>query len=576
MSLRGLSRATWAWVAVCCFTAEPGAIVAFACDDVSSQSTAAGDKGSAGLPPPRTATALTSARTSKFTPTSAPSKNWDDARALAGLIDDYIAAKWDEKRVEPAAPADDAEFARRVWLDLAGRVPSVAETRAFLADSGPNKRERLVDRILGGREFVAHMTETWEALLLPEREDQQYYRFYMQGFRKWLRAKFDRDEGYDSLVRELLSVKITDQRNGLLYIYSDQEAPSPRIFYTLKQGKPENYAATTARLFLGLRIECAQCHDHPFASWRRDQFWSLAAFFGGISKQGKEDFDPIRERRGGGEIDIPGTERAVTASTLDGETPSWRYRDNGRVLLAKWVTSKDNPYFAKAAANRVWGMLFGVGVVDPVDNFGDDNPPSHPEVLDELANGFASHDFSLRFLFRTIVSTRAYQLSSASGSTQKLDVRLFARRSLKGLSGRQLYDSLAVATGFARVSDEMNNFDPNRDQFLMKFKAADDKPTERQMSILQALALMNGQVIATATTIESGATLTAVAAAPFLGTEERIETIFLAALGRPPRPEELESLATYVERGGPTSNPKRALADVFWTLLNSAEFLYNH
>src|SRR5262249_2704978 len=210
---------------------------------------------------------------------------------------------------------------------------------------------------------------------------------------------------------------------------------SPVVFYQAKGAKAENLAATTARLFLGVRIECAQCHDHPFAKWKREQFWGQAAFFAGIQKRGQEAyFGQLRELPDRRELGIPGTDRVAQAGFLDGTDPEWKYNVSARVALADWMTSPKNPFLAKAAVNRLWAHFFGRGLADPVADFKDDTPPSHPQVLEELARGFVDHKFDLKFVVRVITSTRAYQLSSEQTDPSQEDPRRFARMAIKGLS----------------------------------------------------------------------------------------------------------------------------------------------
>ncbi|HEY2159517.1 MAG TPA: DUF1553 domain-containing protein, partial [Isosphaeraceae bacterium] len=239
------------------------------------------------------------------------------------------------------------------------------------------------------------------------------------------------------------------------------------------------------------------------------------------------------------------------------------------------ITSPSNPYFAKAAVNRIWAQLFGVGLVDPVDDFGDSNPPSHPELLDDLAAWFADSGYDRPALIRALTATRAYGLASEVGPGGPPGPRLFARGPVRGLTPEQLYDSLAQAVGLpSEPAQNVRAVVPTgpRAAFLEKFAAGDDRPTERETSIPQALAVMNGALVADATSPERGETLVAVAEAPFLDARGRVETLFLAALARRPRPEESARLVAYVE----ARDPRAALADVFWALLNSAEFKLNH
>ena len=540
---------------------------------------------------------------------SVPPRNDAPAvKALAEAIDREIARQWAESNVEPAPRADDAEFLRRVWLDLAGTIPTAAEARAFLDDTAADKRERLVEALLQGPAYVNHATSVWRALLLPEAEAGNQAQFLAPDFEAWLRRRVADNVGYDTIARELVAMSMEGSgRRGINPFDRGDQPPSPVAYYLAKQAKPENLAASTARTFLGIRIECAQCHDHPFASWKREAFWGFAAFFGGIEKQGPADaFGPIREIPDRRELTIPGSERVVRASFLDGSEPRWRSQVGSRVVLADWMTARDNPYFARAGANRIWAQLFGTGLVDPVDDLNDANPPSHPDLLDELAREFAGHGYDPKFLIRALTSSRAYQLTSdASGSTQD-DPHLFSRMAVKGLTPEQLFASLLQATGRPPVAGGRS---PGRQgdaflaEFLQKFSRRDEKPTEAQTSILQALTMMNGRLMAESTSAARGPTLGAVAEAPFLDTGGKVEALFLAALSRRPRPQERARLVEYVERKGvepapgvtldlikrrlgalarrqpippPDGGRDRALGDVFWALLNSPEFLLNH
>jgi len=278
------------------------------------------------------------------------------------------------------------------------------------------------------------------------------------------------------------------------------------------------------------------------------------------------------------EMTIPGTDRVVQANFLDGSEPRWKYKVGSRVTLADWMTSPDNPYFARAAANRLWAHFFGTGIVEPVDDFNDENKPSHPELLDDMAREFAAHDFDLKFLIRAITSTKAYQLTSAASDPSQESPRQFARMAVKGLTPEQLYDSLVNATGYRDMTpanQRIYDMQSPRAVFVSKF-STQEKRTEYQTSIPQALALMNSQLIADVTSLQRSELLGAVAESPFLETPDKVEALFLAALSRKPRAEEAERLVKYVNDGGATKDKKKALADVFWALLNSPEFILNH
>jgi hypothetical protein len=500
-----------------------------------------------------------------------------EARELAAKIDQLIAARWADTDVKPAAPADDATFLRRIYLDLAGRIPSVPEARAFLNDKRADRRARLVERLLAGTAYVRHFTNVWRALLLPESNPNSEFRNPV--FDMWLRKQLAQNRGFDKMVRELLTTPIGDGRRGF-NPYGGDNGPTPINFYYAKDMKPENLGASTARLFLGVKLDCAQCHDHPFAKWTRQQFWEYAAFFGGIEPEMYMGFiQNVREINDRREIGIPGPKiKIVQATFLDGSEPRWKFNVGSRQTLADWMTLPKNPFFAKAASNRMWAYFFGTGLVEPVDDLRPDNPPSHPELLDELAKQFAAHDFDFKFLIRAITASRTYQLSSEASHDSQDDPRLFARASLRGLTPEQIFDSLAQATGYRDPRRNRRFFfeqESLRQQFLSQF-ASQDKRTEFQTSILQSLMLMNGKFIAEVTSPKRSATLAAVVDAPFLDTNQKIEALFLAALSRPPRAEEMQRFLDYVDKGGAKGDKKAALGDIFWVLLNSPDFILNH
>jgi hypothetical protein len=504
----------------------------------------------------------------------------DDVERLAGEIDRLVAERWEQAGVTPADPADDAEFLRRVSLHVGGAIPPAYRTREFLADASPDKRRRAVEELLDGPGYVVNFTRYWRRVMLPETDSDLQTRFLIPGYEAWLREQLTANTSYDQIARRIINVQFPEGRDQRQMIAA-VTGVSPLAFFQAKEVAPENLAAATSRIFLGIRIECAQCHDHPFDDWKQDQFWSFAAFFGGIVRDGQPNvFGQVREIPDRREISIPDSDLVVQAGYLDGSEPRWRFRVGARQTLAEWVASPENPYFARAAANRVWGHFFGVGIVEPVDDFSEHNPPSHPELLDLLAREFAAHDFDLKFLIRAITASKTYQLSSRRTHPSQGEPQHFARMNVQGLTPDQLYDSLAQATGTALSYQANNPFifgnQTPQGEFLDTFDDGGAPRTDRETTILQALALMNGQQTTAATNRGDSQTLAAVVEAPFLSTEEKIETLYLAALCRPPRPKELERFKKYVEDGGAAKNSQEALADVFWALLNSSEFLLNH
>jgi hypothetical protein len=524
-----------------------------------------------------------------------PSRSDKDVRALAGKIDKHLAAAWEKVGLKPAPPASDAEFLRRVTLDLAGRIPSVAELRAFLRDKDPNKRKKAVERLLKSPRHVSHFTNVFRSWMLPEASASFQARFLVPGFEAWVRGQLSDNVPYDKMVRDLLTAPVGPQQGQ--FGFAGGQASNPSAFYIAKEVKAENVAASAARLFLGVRLECAQCHDHPFAKWEKQQFWQFAAFFSGMRRQNQGDFAvPGQETANRREIAIPGTGRTIKAKFLDGSEPKWKDKESTRKTLADWITAPANPYFARATVNRMWQYFFGNGLVEPVDEMiGTDSKPSHPELLDELAKEFAAHQFDLKFLMRALTASRAYQLSSIRTAAGQDDPKLFACMPLRGLTAEQIYDSVVQATGFKEgnlVLAQPVVLSPfgggSREDFVNKFSEQNGKATDFQSSILQALVLMNGKLIESATSLENSETLLAVVDNPFMNTQERIETLYLAALSRPPRAKELTRMVKFVEaaageEGGEEATEeqrerryKQGLADVFWALLNSGEFLLNH
>jgi hypothetical protein len=509
------------------------------------------------------------------------------ADALATKIDQRLEAAWKQANVTPAADADDSEWVRRAYLDLAGRIPSVTEARAFLSDKRENRRALLVEKLLAGPRHATHFATVWRNLLLPEGNVNFQVRFSVPGFEKWLRDWVVSERGYDAMVSELLTTAINPGRGGL--VFGGPSGPAP--FYSAKEYKPEEIAGAVARTFLGVNLGCAQCHNHPFADWKREQFWSFAAFFSGIKVQRRGDFVSAEaEKTDRHEIEIPGTDKVVKAKYLNGQQAEIAKGAKSREVLAKWMTAKDNPYFARAVVNRTWAHFFGTGLVEPLDEMsGTESQPSHPGVLDDLANAFVEHNYDLRWLMRAVTATKAYQLSSRRSHPGQDDAKLFAKMALRGLTPEQLYDSVAMATGFQEAARGGGFYDAGgaRTEFLTKFANGADRPTETQTSILQALTLMNGRVVTNATNLTRSETLAAVADAPFLDTAAKIEALYLAALTRRPTPKEISRMAAFVEKGGAADGPPKdakekrerrseALADVFWVLLNSGEFVLNH
>jgi hypothetical protein len=491
----------------------------------------------------------------------------DPSGSLSTTIDQHITEKLNREKAKPAPRADDATFFRRIHLALGGRIPTASESRAFVASTDPDKRTKAVDKLLNSAAYANHLTTVWRTWLLPEAIANPEVAGAVPGFEAWLRTRVQANQPLDQFVLELLTLPLTPQQTSQARSMNEEgPATTPIAFYNAKEGKPENLASATSRLFLGVQLECAQCHNHPFAKWSREQFWGLAAFYGGVTREGG-----LREIPNRREMTIPNTDRTVPATFLDDKEPAWQFRKSPRVTLANWIVAKDNPFFAKATVNRLWGLLFGVGIVDPVDDFNDQNLASHPELLDALANAFIESGYDAKFILRAMVLSETYQRSSAISHDSQKNPRLFAVFPVQGLTPEQLFDSLSVVVGTPLEGPGGNylqaNGSPKR-QFLETFNRL-GKPTETQTTILQALTLMNGNLVGEAT--KGGRTLSAILELPGQSASEKIEAIYFVVLNRKPTEKESERTQKYVK-----DEKRERYADVLWALLNSAEFRTLH
>lgn len=505
-----------------------------------------------------------------------------NVRQVVAKIDAIFVKTWSLENVTPADLSADAEFLRRLSLDLAGRIPAVSSLREFLDDDAPNKRAQAVESLLDSPVFVRNFTTVLRNALIPQANSQPQFRGLIPGFEAWLWERLSRETPYDEIVREIITSEIDFTNGPALSATTSAEA-----FFAVRELKPENLAAGTARAFLGVRLDCAQCHDHPFDRWSQEQFWNMAAFYSGFSRPDDADDDDPRammnltEQTDSRSIKIPGTEQTAPALFLNGTAPDWKTAEQSpRELLADWIVDDTNPYFAKMAVNRIWNQFFGRGIVDPVDDFSENNPASHPEVLDLLAAEFVRSDYDLKTLVRIITSTRVYQLSSIQSHESQGEPSHFSRSVLRGLTPEQFFDSLAEAVGHYQPYRTDNPFviDTNspRAEFLDLFRDSAESSLARETTILQALAMMNGEFIEAATSLEDSQTLRAVAEFPAMTTAEKLQTLFLATLSRQPTAAELKRLTTYLAAAVDDDGSQSALSDVFWALLNSSEFLLNH
>ena len=283
--------------------------------------------------------------------------NLAEAQKLASRIDQLVLARATSENVPVGERSDDGEFLRRVSLDLSGRIPRTLETRDFLADTRPQKRQLLIDRLLDSAQYVSHWTNVWRAALLPQAnvpEAQQY----LPGFDRWLHDRLRENTPYDQMVQQIITAPLDSigmRRRQTQMMAYDQATPI--AFYMANELKPENLASSASRLFLGIKLECAQCHDHPMDVWRRKQFWEFAAFFAGVQRTTPTDSPVagVKEDDGLDKIGIPGTNDTVMVHYLDGSAPKAKVNGSSRATLAAWITSGDNPYLAKAVVNRLRG-----------------------------------------------------------------------------------------------------------------------------------------------------------------------------------------------------------------------------
>jgi len=512
-----------------------------------------------------------------LTLSSSSAQEPDDSQAKAAAravivrqIDDLILKQIKSAGFDPAPHATDEEFVRRVYLDLSGAIPRVAETREFLADTRPDKRAILIDKLLSSPSHATHLANTWRNIMLPGGLNFDQINNVV-GVQNWLRHRFVENVRYDNLVSELL-------------VASDGGEAGPALYYTSLDLAPEKLAGSTARIFLGLQIECAQCHDHPFDHWKQTDFWGYAAFFARLRQPDMANPNPRGRARlidlDQGDVKLPGTEDIVLPKYPAGLSPDQKELGTRREQLAIWMASRDNPFLARAGVNRAWWHLFGRGLVEPVDDLGRQNAPSHPELLDNLTTYFIKSGFDLRELYRTIANTAAYQRTSIWTAELVPPPEFYVHMSVKTLTADQLYDSvnrvLHRRPQSMRPDLNVNSplLDPQRQAFIARIQSSGRNFLEYQAGVLQALALLNGADLAEATDPERSPLLGSLAA-PFFTDDDRLAALFLAVYSRHPTQPDLAACRRQFEKHADSDRPK-AHSDILWALLNSAEFALNH
>jgi hypothetical protein len=483
-----------------------------------------------------------------------------DTTAVSRRVDELLAARWKRDGVEPAAAADDAELLRRLSLDLTGVVPTAWEVREYLADARAEKTAALVDRLLASPAHATHLANVWRELMLPRKFDPQQTAGLV-GLQNWLRRQFVVNRRYDRVVADLL-------------VATGGDESGPALFYTAVGLKPEELGTTTARIFLGVRLDCAQCHNHPFDRWTQQDFWGYAAFFARVEQRARNAAAMRLVDTETGDVRLPGSETIVGPRYPGGIDTAGNESGTRRQQLAIWMVSGDNPYLARATVNLVWAQLFGRGLVEPLDDFGTHNPASHPELLETLSQAFIASGYDLRELYRTLANTRAYQLSSQRRGASEPPAEWFAQMAVKTLTSDQLFDSLERVALRAANEAVAPLADPRRQAFLIKMQTQTRTPIDFELSVPQALAMMNGPELSQIAD-PSTSRLVKGLDAPFLDDQQRVEAAFLATLARPPREAERSTMVEHLKAAAPDKR-QQALGDMVWALLNSAEFMLNH
>jgi len=484
-------------------------------------------------------------------------------------VDRLVHDKLKKLRIVPSELCTDEEFLRRAHLDIVGELPTVEEHARFTASMDPKKREALVDELLGRKEFVEMWVMKW-AELLQIRTNQQITKKSMLRYYEWLQERIAKNVPMDKLVQELLSANGGTFANAATNYYQNERD-------TLKTSE------NVAQVFMGMRTQCAQCHNHPFDRWTMDDYYSFAAFFAQIGrKQGEDPREIIVFNTGGGDVKHPLGGRNMTPKFLGGAVPDVAGKDR-RTVMAQWLASSENPYFAKNLANIVWAHFFGQGIIDQVDDVRISNPPSNAELLDELGRKFTEYNYDFKRLVRDICTSRAYQLSTKTNETNSLDDRNFSHAQLRRVRAEILLDCITGATstqnkfaGLPAGSRAVQIADGNTTTyFLSTFgRASRDSvcscEVKMEPNLSQALHLLNGDSVNAK--IQQGGVIDARLKAGKKPVEI-IDELYVRCLTR--RPTEKE-IATLQELLATEKDPKAALEDVFWSLLNSREFVFNH
>jgi hypothetical protein len=498
-----------------------------------------------------------------------PGFAWNNPPAN-NFIDALVFEKLQQMQILPSDLCTDDEFLRRSYLDLAGRLPTVEEAQAFLQDTSASKRAALVDQLLDSDDYASFWALKWCDILRSNSKKLKLAGVHK--FRKWVYDAVRTDKPMDQFARELLTA------TGSVF-------ENPAANYWRASRDPQDATETTSQLFLGVRIQCAKCHNHPFERWTQDNYYGIAAAFSRIGR--KPSVDPEDEvifTVASGESTQPRTGKQMKVHLLlqgDVDVPNDVDR---RQVFADWLTKPDNPFFSKSLVNRIWGHLIGRGIVEPVDDFRDSNPPSNAKLLDELAKQFAQNQFSQKWAIRTIMNSRVYQLSSRTNQFNKTDELYNSHAVTRLLAAEQLLDAICAVTnvpeqfpGMPLGTRATELADPPTDNYFLKVfgqpqrEMACQCERSNESNLSQALQMINGPVVHNKLRADNGRIAQMIAAGKT--DDEIITTLYLAGLSRLPAPEEMAASKQHI--AGQTDR-RMALEDVGWAILNSKEFLFQH
>jgi hypothetical protein len=498
-----------------------------------------------------------------------PGFAWNNAPEK-NFIDTLVNAKLKQLQILPSDLCSDEEFLRRAWLDATGRLPTVEEAQAFLADQNPSKRDQLIDTLVDSDDYASFWTLMTGDILRSNAK--KLNPTGVQKFRLWLYESIRNDKPLNQFARELLTASGSAYHN-------------PAANYWRASRDPQDATETTAQLFLGIRIQCAKCHNHPFERWTQDNYYGIGAAFVRIGRKvGASADEEVVFVSKAGEVTQPRTGKQMKPHLLlkgDVDVPAERDR---REVFAEWLTADDNPFFAKASVNRIWGQLLGRGIVEPVDDFRDSNPPSNAPLLDALAGEFIKNGYSRKWAVKTIMKSRTYQLSSRKNQFNGNDEIYFSHANTRLLSAEQLLDAICQVTSVPETFPgapvgmrAVELTEPPADHYFLKIfgqpqrEMACQCERSNESNLSQALQMINGPVVHTKLRDANGRVAKLVAANK--PDDEIINELYVAALCRRPVPAELDAAKKHIATN---SDRKLAMEDIGWALLNSKEFLFQH